>query len=113
MGHRNQVIFMRCCLVLGVAVLVSRGVTRLPLRLLGSNTSSKPAARAEISETRLLENIKILSSDKFEGRAPASKGEELTTTFIREKFMELGLQPGNPDGTYFQSVPMVDRKSVV
>jgi Zn-dependent M28 family amino/carboxypeptidase len=107
MGHRNQVIFMRCCLVLAVAVLVSKGVTRLPSRLLGSDTSSKPAARAEISETRLLENIKILSSDKFEGRAPASKGEELTTTFIREKFKELGLQPGNPDGTYFQSVPMV------
>jgi len=90
-----------------VAVLVSRGVTRLPSQLLGSDTSSRPAAQAEISETRLLENIKILSSDKFEGRAPASKGEELTTTFIREKFKELGLQPGNPDGTYFQSVPMV------
>lgn len=98
---------MRCCLVLAVAVLVSRGVTRLPSQLLGSDTSSRPAAQAEISETRLLENIKILSSDKFEGRAPASKGEELTTTFIREKFKELGLQPGNPDGTYFQSVPMV------
>jgi Zn-dependent M28 family amino/carboxypeptidase len=82
-------------------------VTRLPSQLLGSDTSSRPAAQAEISETRLLENIKILSSDKFEGRAPASKGEELTTTFIREKFKELGLQPGNPDGTYFQSVPMV------
>ena len=107
MGHRNQVTFMRCCLVLAVAVLVSRGVTRLPSQLLGSDTSSRPAAQAEISETRLLENIKILSSDKFEGRAPASKGEELTTTFIREKFKELGLQPGNPDGTYFQSVPMV------
>ena len=107
MGHRYQVTFMRCCLVLAVAVLVSRGVTRLPSQLLGSDTSSRPAAQAEISETRLLENIKILSSDKFEGRAPASKGEELTTTFIREKFKELGLQPGNPDGTYFQSVPMV------
>jgi Zn-dependent M28 family amino/carboxypeptidase len=107
MGHRNQVIFMRCCLVLAVAVLVSGGMTRLPSRLLGSDTSSRPAVRAEISQTRLLENIKTLSSDKFEGRAPASKGEELTTTFIREKFEELGLQPGNPDGTYFQSVPMV------
>lgn len=61
----------------------------------------------QISAARLLENIKILSSDKFEGRAPASKGEELTTAFIEGKFKELGLKPGNPDGTYFQKVPMV------
>ena len=107
MSHRNQVVFRRCCLVLALAVLVANGVTRPPARLLGSNTSSQPAAWAEISKMRLLEYITTLSSDKFEGRAPASNGEDLTTTFIREKFKGLALQPGNPDGTYFQHVPMV------
>ena len=107
MGYRNQVIITRCCLVLAGAVLVPNGLTRKSARLFGPDNGSKHSAWAEISKERLLENIKILSSDRFEGRAPASKGEELTTTFIREKFKELGLQPGNPDGTYFQSVPMV------
>jgi Zn-dependent M28 family amino/carboxypeptidase len=55
----------------------------------------------------MLGNIKILSSDEFEGRAPASKGEELSTQFIEEQFKSIGLMPGNPKGTYFQTVPMV------
>ena len=60
-----------------------------------------------ISKDSLLENIKVLASDEFEGRAPASKGETLTVGFLEEQFKKLGLEPGNPDGTYFQKVPMV------
>jgi Zn-dependent M28 family amino/carboxypeptidase len=60
-----------------------------------------------ISTDSLLENIKVLASDEFEGRAPASKGETLTVRFLEEQFKKLGLKPGNPDGTYVQNVPMV------
>jgi Zn-dependent M28 family amino/carboxypeptidase len=60
-----------------------------------------------ISGARLLEDIKVLSSDEFEGRAPASKGEKLTTEFIESKFKEIGLKPGNPDGSYVQKVPLL------
>jgi len=60
-----------------------------------------------INTGRLLENIKVLSSDEYEGRAPASKGEELATAYVEDQFKKVGLKPGNPDGTYFQSVPMV------
>ena len=35
-----------------------------------------------ISKDSLLENIKVLASDEFEGRAPASKGETLTVGFL-------------------------------
>jgi Zn-dependent M28 family amino/carboxypeptidase len=65
------------------------------------------AAWSGISAERMLENIKILSSDEFEGRAPASKGEELSTQFIEKQFKSIGLGPGNPNGTFFQNVPMV------
>jgi Zn-dependent M28 family amino/carboxypeptidase len=60
-----------------------------------------------ISAARMLENIKVLSSNEYEGRAPASKGETLATEYIEEQFKKVGLAPGNPDGSYFQSVPMV------
>lgn len=60
-----------------------------------------------ISANRMLENIKILSSDAYEGRAPASRGEILTTQLIEKQFKEMGLKPGNPDGSYFQNVPLV------
>lgn len=64
-----------------------------------------------INSVRILENIQVLSSDEYEGRAPASKGETLTTTYIEEQFKKVGLKPGNPDGTYFQNVPMVGIKA--
>jgi Zn-dependent M28 family amino/carboxypeptidase len=54
----------------------------------------------------LLEHIKILGSDKFEGRAPGSKGEEESVDYITTQFKKLGLKPGNPNGTYTQEVPL-------
>jgi Zn-dependent M28 family amino/carboxypeptidase len=54
-----------------------------------------------------LNHIKVLASDEFEGRAPASKGEDLTIKYLTTEFQKLGLKPGNPDGTYLQNVPLV------
>jgi hypothetical protein len=48
----------------------------------------------------------MLASDEFEGRAPGSKGEELSIQYIADQFKTIGLIPGNPDGTYFQEVPL-------
>src|SRR5215510_1853379 len=55
----------------------------------------------------LLTHTKTLSSDEFEGRAPGTKGEELSVTYLADQFKKAGLKPGNTDGTYFQSVPLV------
>src|SRR5256886_16114645 len=65
----------------------------------------KEAADA-ITAADLLKHIKILASDEFEGRAPGSKGEELSVKYISEQFKALGLKPGNPNGTYTQEVPL-------
>src|SRR3982074_3638800 len=59
-----------------------------------------------ITPDSLLAHIKILSSDEFEGRAPGTKGEELSINYIREQFAKAGLKPGNPDGTFFQEIPL-------
>ena len=60
-----------------------------------------------ITAERLAAHIQRLASDEFEGRAPASRGEELTVRYVIEQFQQFGLQPGNPDGTYIQKVPLV------
>jgi Zn-dependent M28 family amino/carboxypeptidase len=60
-----------------------------------------------ISAERLMEHIRTLSSDDFGGRAPGSAGEEKTVQYLTERFRELGLEPGNPDGTFVQKVPLV------
>jgi Zn-dependent M28 family amino/carboxypeptidase len=55
----------------------------------------------------ILEHIKVLSSDEYEGRAPGTAGEEKTVKYLESEFQKLGLKPGNTDGTYIQKVPLV------
>jgi Zn-dependent M28 family amino/carboxypeptidase len=64
------------------------------------------AASDAINAADLLKDIKVLASDEFEGRAPGSKGEELSVKYISEQFKALGLKPGNPNGSYTQEVPL-------
>ena len=75
-----------------------------------SSTPSTPAKVADfpdIDMTVALRDITRLSSDEFEGRLPGTKGEQLTVQYLTEQFKAIGLEPGNPDGTYVQRVPLV------
>jgi Zn-dependent M28 family amino/carboxypeptidase len=75
--------------------------------------ASTPAAAVTITTAPkfeaapMLEHIKVLSADEFEGRAPGTKGEELTVKYLEDAFRALGVKPGNSDGTYIQNVPLV------
>jgi Zn-dependent M28 family amino/carboxypeptidase len=73
-----------------------------------SATASVAATKMpSFDAARMLADIKTLSSDEFEGRGPGSKGEELTVKFLQDAFTKIGLQPGNTDGTFVQSLPLV------
>jgi Zn-dependent M28 family amino/carboxypeptidase len=61
----------------------------------------------DIDTDAVLAHTRILSSDAFEGRAPGSKGEQLTVDYLVDQFKKMGLEPGNTDGTYLQKVPLV------
>lgn len=68
----------------------------------------KPVAELpNIDQNRVLEHITRLSSDEFQGRLPGTKGEELTVKYITDQFGAIGLEPGNPNGTWVQQVPLV------
>ena len=66
-----------------------------------------------LDTTRVLADIKRLSSDEFQGRAPGSEGERLTVQYLTEQFKAAGLEPGNPDGTWVQKVPLVGMRPMV
>src|SRR6266436_5573924 len=61
----------------------------------------------DVDTDAVLAHIKTLSSDEFEGRGPGTKGEELTVAYLTDQFKNLGLKPGNTDGTFVQKVPLV------
>ncbi|MFZ0819871.1 MAG: M28 family metallopeptidase [Candidatus Acidiferrales bacterium] len=78
------------------------------LTLIGCSSPSAPdAALKSFSSDALLAHIRTLSSDKFEGRGPGSNGEQLSIQYIQDQFKQAGLEPGNPDGSYLQNVPLV------
>ncbi len=76
--------------------------------VLGCTSAGQDLQRAKetINVADFTEDLKILSSDEFEGRAPSSPGEEKTVNFLRTEFEKLGLEPGNGD-SFFQEVPLV------
>ena len=61
----------------------------------------------DVDGNQVLAHTKVLSSDEFEGRAPGTKGEELTVAYLIDQFKNIGVKPGNTDGTYVQKVPLV------
>src|SRR5215510_735159 len=61
----------------------------------------------DIDTNALLQHTRVLSSDAYEGRAPGTKGEDLTVRYLQDQFTKAGLKPGNTDGTYVQKVPLV------
>ena len=55
-----------------------------------------------IDPARMNEAVRVLASDEFEGRAPASPGEEKTVAWLVEQFRAAGAQGGGPDGAFVQ-----------
>lgn len=76
---------------------------------------SVPAITATSGNTVTVENIAemlhqhtaVLASDDFEGRAPATPGEEKTIAYLENEFKALGIGPGNGD-SYFQAVAVTE-----
>lgn len=72
--------------------------------LTASSAFAALAATPAPSADRILARTRVLASDEFEGRAPGTAGEDKTVAYLTAEFKKLGLQPGNPDGTYVQEV---------
>ena len=57
-------------------------------------------------------HVKYLSSDALEGRGTGQKGGDMAAEYIAAQFKSYGLQPASDAGTYLQSVPMVNMKTL-
>ncbi|MCX2738318.1 M28 family metallopeptidase [Pontibacter anaerobius] len=84
----------------------SREVSEAEQEAAAADSTNLQPALQSISASDLLAHTTTLASDKFEGRAPGSVGEDSTVAYLTRHFKNLGLQPGNPDGSYVQKVPM-------
>lgn len=68
------------------------------------------AATPSFDGARISRDVKELASDAYEGRGPATPGEEKTIAYLSKQFAEAGLQPGgdlaNGKRAWTQAVPL-------
>jgi Zn-dependent M28 family amino/carboxypeptidase len=83
-------------IVLAIAFSAVRGIAQAEL----APTPSR------IDGQRLSEQIRILSDDAFEGRAPGTPGEARTIAYVSEQFKHIGLQPAGDLRGWTQAVPL-------
>jgi len=102
-------VFLMRQLLLPLCALAAAGCTTMAG---GSAAVETPRPLSNLPEQRIsLETMqrvtRELSSDEFQGRAPATRGEELTVAALIREFQRAGLQPGNR-GSWTQDVPLVE-----
>lgn len=63
-------------------------------------------------EAELLEHIKVLASDEYDGRQPGTDGEAKTLRYIGREFFDIGLASGtnDPGNPWFAPVNLVGRE---
>ena len=63
------------------------------------------AAAGPITGTEIDGDLRFLSSDLLEGRAPATRADKITTEYLADQLRSAGVEPG-VNGSYFQTVPI-------
>src|SRR5690242_10235616 len=84
----------------------------LPLLLLAlaadfKATSDESRASRAVTTSVIGGHIRALASDAMEGRAPGSAGDAAAQKYIEQRFQQLGLEPGAPEGGWRQAVSLV------
>src|SRR5687768_119884 len=74
-------------------------------------TTAMAAAPQIIDPEKITEHVRVLASDEFEGRAPASAGEKKTIEYLIAQLKAAGLQPGGDQQesgrAWTQDVPLL------
>ena len=64
---------------------------------------------ADITADDLAVRIKTLADDTFEGRGPGTEAGEASADWIAAEMQRIGLTPAGDDGSFFQTVKMVNQ----
>jgi Zn-dependent M28 family amino/carboxypeptidase len=89
-----------------VSVLVAQN--RLGSPRPGASGAAGSPALDEIRGEQIAAHVQFLSDDLLEGRAPSARGGQLAAQYLATQLALAGFEPGAPDGTYFQNVPIVE-----
>ncbi len=93
-----------------LAALVTAAVAQAAATTDIPDTVAK-AAQAKITRDTLRAPIRILASDEFEGRGPATRGDALARLYLSTELETMGLKPGGEAGGWEQGFDIVGVKA--
>ena len=76
---------------------------------LPDDTTARREAMAPMSPARLEQLLTAFAHDSMGGRAAGTEGARRAARFLAAALERMGIAPAGDDGTYFQSVPLVER----
>jgi Zn-dependent M28 family amino/carboxypeptidase len=96
----------------------STAVLALAVALAASACSRAPAPEAgneppAASPDAIRAHVSFLADDALEGRMTGTRGYDIAARYVASAFGQLGLKPGGTDGSWFQSVPLVESVSLL
>ncbi|MBO0860376.1 MAG: M20/M25/M40 family metallo-hydrolase [Chloracidobacterium sp.] len=80
-------------------------------RALLNEYSDAELAASQIDENKLRAHVKYLADDLLEGRGPGARGGRLAAKYIAGEFEAMGLEPADPERSFFQQVRMIGTKT--
>jgi hypothetical protein len=81
--------------------------------LVACNSTSRSDKDARVISTDAIKrHVSVLADDSLEGRGTGQRGYEKAAAYAADQFKQYGLEPGGPDGTYFQPVKFRESKLV-
>ncbi|MCJ7420992.1 M28 family peptidase [Sphingomicrobium astaxanthinifaciens] len=83
--------------------LLAAGMLGLAAPLAAQAPADPP--RAQSDEVRA--HVEFLADDLLEGRRSGTRGYDLAALYVASRYRAMGLEPGAPDGRWFQDVPFV------
>ncbi len=77
----------------------------------GLTPAAQRSLRA-IDPEHIRAHVRLLASDLLEGRGPGQRGGKLAAEYVATQFALYGLKPGGDNGSYLQTVPMVNIRTL-
>ena len=72
--------------------------------------AAAPALVDASGPARIEADVRFLADDLLEGRAAGTRGYDLASLYVANRYRAIGLAPAGDDGTYFQRVPLLEAR---
>lgn len=95
----------KACLIIGFLAAFTACHAMRPAILKDSTKTGPDVFAKSITQEKLKHDLYIYASDEFEGRNTGDAGQKKAVAFLKNRYVELGIESPIAPGDYFQEIP--------